>query len=233
MNRNIYSTLTLVVALLLATNLHAQVTIGSENEPAKGALLELKTHANYADSTTTEKGGLLLPRVKLVEEYNLQPFINTTLTHADSIEHIGLTVYNVSSSNGFTPGIYYWDGSKWKKSAASEYIWMPSFTLPWGDTSTPISVDLYAIYAANLETGTHPTTGPTTGHKYLASDGSSKVQPFGATLPAPGDFVYIITDYDDTVIEDVTISAVGIFTYKPKVATVPDGAYVNIILKKK
>jgi hypothetical protein len=237
-----YRYLILIVVFLLTTHLHAQVTIGSSIEPAEGALLDIKSYTPDGTNATTDKGGLLYPRVLLTAKNILDPIIENP-TEAQKKALVGLTVYNVSPSSNFTPGIYYWDGEKWEKSGAPEYIWMPSFTLPWGPTNTPISVDLYAVYIDNLESvsGSDHTTVPSEGvnptgdghHKYLASDGSSPVQPFGTTLPASGDFIYIITDYDDTVIDDVAISPTGILTYTPAVATLPSGTYVNIILKKK
>ncbi|MDR0833320.1 MAG: hypothetical protein LBN93_03935, partial [Candidatus Symbiothrix sp.] len=71
MGLRIQSTKIMLVATLLVTGNYslitvtAQVTIGSLDEPAKGALLELKTQTNLTGGATTDKGGLLLPRVQL------------------------------------------------------------------------------------------------------------------------------------------------------------------------
>lgn len=94
----------------------AQVTIGSNNPASKAALLELKdqkanTPASVTDdaNVTSETGGLLLPRVKLVNKNTLQPFIDTSDELWDEKEtnkiretHAGLMVYNLSVPTGST-----------------------------------------------------------------------------------------------------------------------------------
>ena len=51
-----------IVAISSMKNLSAQVTIGTDKPPAKGALLDLKSKD---DGTSTK--GLLLPRMKLIK----------------------------------------------------------------------------------------------------------------------------------------------------------------------
>lgn len=105
----------------------AQVTIGSGNPSSRAALLELKDHdasapASVTDDTnvTSETGGLLLPRVKLIDKNTLQPFIDISDEIWDEKEtnkireiHAGLMVYNLSVTAEFEQGIYVWDGAKW------------------------------------------------------------------------------------------------------------------------
>ena len=105
----------------------AQTTIGSGTEPARGALLELKTQeaarpANLSDdaNVTSTEGGLLLPRLKLVNPLTLEPMVSSTdpdwldnnLTKIKE-RHVGLTVYNLANNKDFKPGIYSWNGSRW------------------------------------------------------------------------------------------------------------------------
>lgn len=96
--------------------LKAQVTIGSDIAPNKGALLDLKEGAN-----TTK--GLGMPRVQLT---NLNPTTPTEL--AQSIggtgswtlaDHTALAVYNVKANHCALPeaiyeGLYVFDGGKWE-----------------------------------------------------------------------------------------------------------------------
>ncbi|MDR3340971.1 MAG: hypothetical protein LBT25_12955, partial [Candidatus Symbiothrix sp.] len=66
----------------------AQVTIGSDILPEKGALLELKTLAPSPNipsvtdpgnvTVDASGGGLGLPRVQLADRANLEPFISAT-----------------------------------------------------------------------------------------------------------------------------------------------------------
>ncbi|WP_108823637.1 FISUMP domain-containing protein [Dysgonomonas sp. Marseille-P4361] len=107
--------LALVIYILLATAIHAQVTIGSGQEPNKGALLDLKEEGDT-------KRGLGMPRVELTK---LRPTTPTEL--AASIggtgewgldEHTALIVYNTKGNHCATPeiyeGLYVFDGEKWQ-----------------------------------------------------------------------------------------------------------------------
>lgn len=112
---------------LLCLTVAAQVTIGSSNPASKAALLELKDHAATTPTSvtddanvTSETGGLLLPRVKLIDKNTLQPFIDSNDKLWDEKEtnkvretHAGLMVYNLTTTAGFEQGIYVWDGAKW------------------------------------------------------------------------------------------------------------------------
>jgi hypothetical protein len=107
------------LACLPFQGLRAQATIGSSLPPASHALLDLKEHQPDASNVTAAKG-LLLPRVKLVDEHTLQPFI-TSATAADKKNATGLTVYNLTTSGHFTPAIYVWNGDHWLQ--ASGQVW--------------------------------------------------------------------------------------------------------------
>lgn len=121
----------LILSLIFATTfiiaMQGQVTIGSNNPPSKAALLDIKdkdatnpiTVTDDANITST-KGGLVLPRVKLVDPVTLEPFIPTTDTEWTSAatskikeKHAGLMVYNLTVNTNFAQGIYIWNGSKW------------------------------------------------------------------------------------------------------------------------
>ncbi|MDH6355623.1 uncharacterized protein (TIGR02145 family) [Dysgonomonas sp. PH5-45] len=121
----------LLTVLLLSLSLRAQVTVGSSIPPTRTALLDLKARqttatipsANADENITSAlgDGGLLLPRVNLIDLNTMEPFI--VKTNADWLDSsnllkyrlTGLMVYNVKDdeTNGFTPGVYIWDGEKW------------------------------------------------------------------------------------------------------------------------
>lgn len=127
---------TLILLLSIISVLQAQVTIGSGIPPTKAALLDLKTRQaesivnNVGDdeNISSETGGLLLPRVKLVSTNNLEPFISTldddwtdaTKQKALRMSLVGLTVYNIASvGTSLYPALYTWDGFKWTTSQAN------------------------------------------------------------------------------------------------------------------
>ncbi|MFV0419435.1 MAG: hypothetical protein ACK5KT_11980 [Dysgonomonas sp.] len=101
-------------------NISAQVTIGSNELPNKGALLDLKQENS---SEANSKLGLLLPRVllKKLTITGSDTSLATTITNAvgdwDKDEHTGLLIYNISESNSCTgappKGVYSWDSQQW------------------------------------------------------------------------------------------------------------------------
>ena len=111
----------------ISGSVEAQVTIGMEASPARAALLELKTQeaanppdANDSTNVTSAQGGLLLPRVRLVDPVTLEPFIPAfDPDWVDSVRtrikelHAGLTVYNLADDAAFKPGFYTWNGQQW------------------------------------------------------------------------------------------------------------------------
>ncbi|NDV67832.1 hypothetical protein D0T66_02845 [Dysgonomonas sp. 25] len=108
----------ILIALFAASNLQAQVTIGSGENPNAGALLDLKM-----DNQGMSTKGLVLPRVTL---NMLNPGTPAGLAASiggsgawDMDGHIGLAVYNSASretdpSIETCPGIHIWDGSEWQ-----------------------------------------------------------------------------------------------------------------------
>ena len=100
--------LTAIMALMTTMNVQAQVRIGEDSAPTKGAVLDLSSDANgYI-------GGLKLPNVSIT---NLNQ-IPTEFKESASITTIddktaltGTLVYNTNTTTGV--GVYYWDGTKW------------------------------------------------------------------------------------------------------------------------
>lgn len=103
----------LIVAFLtLSINLQSQVTIGSEERPNTGTLLDLKERP---DGTSSK--GLGLPRVALKSRTALYPMFTTTVDTLDAgkkSEHTGLIVFNTNKCKPFGRGIYIWDGISWE-----------------------------------------------------------------------------------------------------------------------
>lgn len=106
---------------LILTSIYttAQVTVGSQYEPEKGALLDIKGNNNTGANSTK---GLGIPRVMLSNLSELYPMYGTAgyedteyTQYKDLLKqkHAGLTVYNLTENEMLVPGFYLWDGSKW------------------------------------------------------------------------------------------------------------------------
>ncbi|MBK5721566.1 hypothetical protein JGH11_11860 [Dysgonomonas sp. Marseille-P4677] len=106
-------------------NIKAQVTIGSGLPPEKGALLDIKEKKADLDAGNLEtaiSGGLLMPRVHLLDTKSLAPLIDSSFILNNVNEytrlkqtHTGLMVYNltISTSKNLSQGLYKWDGTAW------------------------------------------------------------------------------------------------------------------------
>lgn len=115
--------LLLVLMFILVTpiqGLHAQVTIGSGIEPAKGALLDLK-EADEAGGADNSAKGVLFPRVHLTDMDKLKPMLSGADLddNTQKLKHKGLVVYNINETAPFLKGLYGWDGAKWVSLANS------------------------------------------------------------------------------------------------------------------
>lgn len=110
-----FSLLTFMTITFCAPNISSQVTIGLGAAPAKAGLLQLKDQEPDNENVTSKSGGLILPRVALVNLTTLEPFINPTEVgyNEEKVRNVGLLVYNMSKSTSFAPGLYFWDGEKW------------------------------------------------------------------------------------------------------------------------
>jgi len=115
----------LLIVIPLSSALRAQITIGSDSSPEKGALLQLKTdETGNQPSVTTNKegGGLLLPRIELKNKNDLFFISNTDPRFGvTSLRHTGLLVYNLkTTADGLKPGMYVWNGAEWISTANEE-----------------------------------------------------------------------------------------------------------------
>lgn len=225
----------------LTTASFAQVTIGSANAPQKAAILDLKTKEPNAPTSVSDSknattdqngGGLLLPRVELVSINELKPFI-TTATADDKIRNAGLTVYNIkdSKNDSLEVGLYIWNGVKWQKSVTStanrgEVIWLPSGNLPWGSAGTSLSINLFTEYEK-----AYMPSSPSYGNSYLSSTNGIINVPDHANSKT--DFHYVVSYFDNSVIDITSITPEGIMYYKPKVDVTPDNAFMNIMMIRK
>lgn len=123
-------TIFMLATAILWLPLQAQVTIGSDEEPVEGALLQLKDTKGVTTNASNSTKGVVFPRVALSQKDRLYPMFGTTLAEdplytanlaAYNARHAGLIVYNtytspVSVTNAnliFQEGLYVWLGDRW------------------------------------------------------------------------------------------------------------------------
>lgn len=121
--------LSFLIMLSPNSKLSSQVTIGAGEQPADGALLQLKDKENVEDGTFNAHKGLALPRVTLSDKSELYPMFLADPENPDSgpntdyetnkatldKTHIGLIVYNLTEDNDkdLCLGLNQWDGMQW------------------------------------------------------------------------------------------------------------------------
>lgn len=102
----------LIISILLLSflpTIKAQVTIGSQEPPRTGSLLDLNENANTGKNANTQKG-LGLPRVSLSSLTTL-----TIDSESKKGDYVGTMVYNTTTNMNIKEGIYCWMGSTWKQ----------------------------------------------------------------------------------------------------------------------
>lgn len=230
----------LIIGLLFCVswNIQAQVTLGSDQKSERGAILDLKSQTPSTENTTSAVGGLLLPRVTLVDEMTLEPFVPTSdaqwtdATQKSVLmrEHTGLEVYNVANANGLKPGAYVWNGMRWeqllkevvKREPQRIVFPLPAFNLPLIDRNNTenkrLQVDLYQVYLNNIHANNFITNMPNKGQflyeNYYEVD----------------DLDYVVTHYDKRIITIHGISNRGIMDYTVHNINPDASSFLNIYL---
>lgn len=131
MNLNkLTKTIFTLAACFLLLPLQAQVTIGSNEAPIEGALLQMKDTEGATGKVKNSSKGVAFPRVALSQKNKLYPMFGeigaekpayTADETAINNKHAGLVVYNTYTSPGtvtdanliFQEGLYVWLGDKW------------------------------------------------------------------------------------------------------------------------
>lgn len=206
----------LFILVFVICNAQAQVTIGSAEKPEKGALLQLKDMEANAENETATKGGLLMPRTKLVSKSTLEPFIlnnDDFNNNVDNVKesHIGLVVYNLEdTSDGLESGMVVWNGAEWetiRNESKESFFYMPSFNLPienLGENNFPIYAEYFDQFTAA-----------------------------GLAVYSPEKIEFKVSYFDPTVINNISFPAEFdnmVMQYNVLSTTAPEGAHINIII---
>lgn len=218
------SLLLLLFVLTFTFNLRGQVTIGSGENPEKAALLDIKTKNGGEGLTSSDTGGVLLPRVELnnVNEFNIFTGVKTTDPDYElqKKRHKGLAVYNIKSdyNSNLEEGIYVWNGVKWEKPIYKRvnFFYMPSIKIDTSTTGDKTPIDLYQAYK----------------DQFL----SPKVKSLNAPTWIPffvnrNELYYYITDFDESVFDKnkLAIDSDGIMNYSILNPTTDGSSYINIV----
>lgn len=136
-----------ILLLLIFSNINAQVTIGSDNEPRKGAILDIKKNNSSLHNPNAD-GGIGLPRVALVS-----PIILTIDNDTQKSNYVGVTVYNVTDNADIKKGIYFWDGEKWRLTVSVDNYGMDGELLKSnGDGTFDWSTFVFPEYSFHMPT---------------------------------------------------------------------------------
>lgn len=246
-NRLKISAILFILATITALPAYTQVTIGSDNPPAKAALLEIKSEetqnpASATDATniTSRTGGLGLPRVMLKNKTTLEPFIPndanwTSNTGKVKEKHAGLMVYNIyvakddinndgsNPNTQFKQGIYVWDGNLWELVGEGEneqYFYIPSFNI---DLTKPSPFDLYGEYSRQFTKS---------GNSQFISSNSNIQRipsPSSAKLYDRSELDYVITYYDTNVLSNVSVDNQGKMYYTVKTTDTTPESFLNVV----
>lgn len=201
----------------LSVTSHAQVTIGSGEEPNMNAILDLKETAGGSSTK-----GLLLPRVTLSSTTSFSPL---------SAHVAGMTVYNTATTGDVTPGYYINDGTRWVRSSGKNQFYMPSIILPTDPATLPnsnytysgstFSVNLYNLYSEQYGLSSSATSAKSTNAPTLKVFNANQLD-------------YYIVYFDNAVFTNVAVSTTGMLTYRLASGyTISEKTFMNILFSEK
>jgi hypothetical protein len=129
--------LMLVFFMGITASMNAQVTIGSEDTPTPGTVLDLQSGGSL---------GLLLPNVKLTDEEEWFPM--------DGVPIDGMQVFT-DGSGGVSPGVYVWFNEQWNILVQSAIV---DATIPV--TGVGVNPSSFTLTAIGEKTTLHPVIVP-------------------------------------------------------------------------
>lgn len=120
---SLYKFIFILSFIFSSLNTSSQITIGSNEQPVSGALLQIK-NMDEKQSSGLENAtkGLGMPRVLLTKKHQLLPMFSNQLGDYNNnkatydAEHIGLLVYNPEANIDeiICKGLNVWDGEQWQ-----------------------------------------------------------------------------------------------------------------------
>lgn len=188
----------LFVFVVSINSINAQITIGVDEDPASGALLQLKDKKNVTDNSANATKGLGLPRVRLSVIENLDDVLSSQdMTGDYKARHIGLVVYSISegcaNDHSFHKGTFVWNGEMWqdlipKTVDAKEKETATTLTDRDGNVYPIASFGEAGVWMTqNLRTRTAPGNDPLANSILKVSSGLSSYRNY--VYPGPGAIV--------------------------------------------
>lgn len=200
-------------------------------------------HSSAALDIVSSSKGVLLPRVGLENRFEELNGPNPT----------GLMLYNIGGPNSTLPvGFYYWADNTWAQlpnefvvedmissavstipgaNPATKFFYMPAIAI---DTRTPgtFKRNLYVEYVSQF-TNKNVVPNPTTGGELGTSQSGTFIKSTGApdvipVIPNATDIYYYITSYDQTALDNLSITDQGVLTYEV-IGTGTDYSFINIV----
>lgn len=196
--RNIVLIFSLIMIGLVG---HAQTGIGTPTPDPSAQL----------DVNATDKG-VLIPRVELTETTDNTPVGNDVAN--------SLLVFNEAKQNDVTPGFYYWFDNKWQRlipegtATMSKFFYMPAVLFDTSTIGENQTKNLHEEYMNQF-----------TGTNLIGSEQAPNAIP---NIPNPEDLYYYITDYDENVIDNISIDADGTMHYDV-IGNAGPYSFVNVV----
>lgn len=131
----------------------------------------------------------------------------------------GMMVYNTNTVSDIFPGFYYFDGARWNAFFDNRFrfFYSPSISIPITAVGTGFTVNLYDQYTANFST---PAV-------------KSPSAPSAIPVFASSDLNYYISNFDPSILANITISDSGLMTYDVIATTPSFCSFVNVIFTLK
>lgn len=131
----------------------------------------------------------------------------------------GMMVYNTNTVSDIFPGFYYFDGVRWNAFFDNRFrfFYSPSISIPITAVGTGYTVNLYDQYTANFST---PAV-------------KSPSAPSAIPVFASSDLNYYISNFDPSILANITISDAGVMTYDVIATTPSYCSFVNVIFTLK
>jgi len=194
-----------IFTVISALTIRAQVTVGTNELPVPGAILQLKTINDAASNgNVNATQGLGLPRVALVVKDQLQPMYSASeapnLSNVVKMNHRGLVVYNVTENadEELYPGLYQWDGKQWtglEQKTTAAVITFPTncnAIAVYGDyfNNSPLNSSNYITIPVNVTRAGYYTISivpnPDNGYYFTTSGSFMTTGPVIVTIPGAG-----------------------------------------------
>jgi hypothetical protein len=211
----------LFIAVFINLNTYAQTSSVGINTPNPNATLEVKP--TTSNGATAE--GIIAPNLLGLEIKNKDAEYGSDQTGAivyatNASPDAGLSAAKTAKIT--TKGYYYFDGNIWQPFGNSgNWFYLPSFNLDISSQTTK-TVDLYEdIYKKQFTQSVN--------NAFVVSLGTTLLTATNNSLYTATQLAYIVTYYDNTIIDNISITADGKMTYTVLSTDPTPDSFINIV----